>query len=92
MARSTVKDDAALAKLEARAANLKIAKIKSEREFIEARVKKVTLEEQAAIQKRRSMILFQLELEGAEIERALVEVYRHAPFRRIPPSRGDDRT
>jgi hypothetical protein len=76
MARSTVKSDAALTKLEARAANLKIAKIKSEREFIDARGKKVTPGAQAAIQKRRDTILFQLELEGAEIERELVVAYR----------------
>jgi len=76
MARSTVKDDAAISKLEAKAANLKIAKIKSEREFIDARGKLQTPEQQAAIQKRRDSILFQLELEGAEIERELVVAYR----------------
>jgi hypothetical protein len=76
MARSTVKEDSSLIKLEARAANLKVAKIKSEREFIDARGKKLTPAEQAAIQKRRHLILYQLELEGAEIERELVVAYR----------------
>jgi hypothetical protein len=73
---STAKDDAAIAKLQARAANLKIDKIKSVREFIDARGKKLTPEEQAAIQKRRHLILYQLELEGAEIEREIVVAYR----------------
>jgi hypothetical protein len=73
---STAREDAALAKLEARAANLKMAKIKAEREFIDARAKKVAPDEQPTIQKRRDLVLFQLELEGAEIERDLVVAYR----------------
>jgi hypothetical protein len=76
MARSTARQDSSLIKLEARAANLKTAKIRSEKEFIDAKGRKVTPEEQAAIQKRRHLILYQLELEGAEIERELVVAYR----------------
>ena len=76
MARSTVKGDSSLVKLEERAANLKTAKIKAEKEFIDAKGKKFTPEEQAAIQRKRYLILYQLELEGAEIERGLVVAYR----------------
>ncbi len=76
MARAIVKEDSLLIKLEARATNLKTAKIKAEREFIDARAKKVTPEEQVAIQKKRHLILYELELEGAEIERELVQAYR----------------
>lgn len=76
MARATVKEDSSLIKLEARATNLKTAKIKAEREFIDARARKVAPEEQVAIQKKRHLILYQLELEGAEIERELVQAYR----------------
>ena len=76
MAGSTGKGDSSLIKLEERAANLKTAKIKAEKEFIDAKGRKVTPEEQAAIQKKRYSILYQLELEGAEIERGLVVAYR----------------
>jgi hypothetical protein len=76
MARAIAKEDSSLVKLEARATNLKTAKIKAEREFIDARARKVTPEEQLAIQKKRYLILYQLELEGAEIERELVQAYR----------------
>jgi hypothetical protein len=76
MARSIVREDSSLIKLEAKAAKLKIDKIKSEKEFIDVRGKELSSEEKAAIQKRRHLILFQLELEGAEIERELVVAYR----------------
>jgi hypothetical protein len=69
-------DDASLTKLEARAANLKTAKIKAEREFIDARARELTPDEQKSIQKKRDLILYQLELEGAEIESGLVQAYR----------------
>jgi hypothetical protein len=76
LSKSIVKKESSLIKLEARAANLRIAKIKAEKEFIDAKGRKITPEEQAAIQKRRHLILYQLELEGAEIERELVVAYR----------------
>jgi hypothetical protein len=76
MAKSARRDDATIAKLETRAANLKLAKIKAQREFIDARGRTVRQEERPRIQKKRDMILFELELEGAEIERELVVAYR----------------
>jgi hypothetical protein len=48
MAKPIVKEDSSLIKLEARATNLKTTKIKAEREFIDARARKVTPEEQVA--------------------------------------------
>jgi hypothetical protein len=76
MAKSTGKDDATIARLEARAANLKLTRIKAERELIDARAKTITPERKPTIQNKRDMVLFQLELEGAQIERELVVAYR----------------
>ena len=76
MSESMIKEESPLIDLQVRAANLRIAKIKAEKEFIDARGKEVTPEEKAAIQKRRHLILYQLELEGAEIEHDFIEKYR----------------
>ena len=69
-------DDTSLADLLIRSADLRIAKIKAEKEAIEVMGKELSLEEKAAVQKRRYEILYQLELEGATIEREFVEKYR----------------
>jgi hypothetical protein len=69
-------EESAITEIQLRAANLRIAKVKAEKEFIDARGKEVTPEEKAAIQKKRHQILYQLELEGAEIEREFIEKYR----------------
>ncbi|UFS68617.1 hypothetical protein LPW11_11920 [Geomonas sp. RF6] len=66
----------AIVEIQVRAANLRVAKVKAEKEFIELQGKEVTPEEKAAIEKKHRMILYQLELEGAEIERDFVEKYR----------------
>ena len=76
MSEPIIRDELSLIDLQLRAAALRISKIKAEKEFIDARGKEVTPEEKAAIQKRRHLILYQLELEGAEIEHDFIEKYR----------------
>lgn len=76
MSDSTFCEESSLAKLQVRAADLRIAKIKAEKEFIDVMGKEASPEELAAIEKRRRLIRYQLELEGAEIEREFVEKYR----------------
>jgi hypothetical protein len=62
--------------LQVRAAELRIAKVKAEKEAIDSIGKELSLQEKAAIEKRRQEILYQLELEGALIEKEFVETYR----------------
>lgn len=70
------RDESAIIEIQLRAANLRIAKIKAEKEFIDLRGQEFTPEQASEIQKRRHTILYQLELEGAEIERDFIEKYR----------------
>ena len=70
------REESAIIEIQLRAANLRIAKIKAEKEFIDLRGKEFTPEQAAEVQKRRHTILYQLELEGAEIERDFIEKYR----------------
>lgn len=70
------KEESPIVEIQIRAANLRIAKVKAEKEFIDMVGKDVTPEEVSELQKKRYQILYQLELEGAEIERDFVEKYR----------------
>lgn len=70
------REESAIAEIQLRAANLRVAKVKAEKEFIDLLGKEFTPEQAAEIQKRRNIILYQLELEGAEIERDFIERYR----------------
>jgi hypothetical protein len=70
------RDDSSIVEIQMRAANLRIAKIKAEKEFIDVIGKEVSPEEVAELKKRRQTILYQLEMEGAEIERDFIEKYR----------------
>lgn len=76
MSESINSRESALTEIQLRAANLRIAKVKAEKEFIDVRGKEVSPEEKSAIQKRRHLILYQLEMEGAEIEHDFIEKYR----------------
>jgi len=62
--------------LQLKAANLRLKKVKSEREFLELMGKKHSHEECLEIEKRRRNLLHELELEGAEIEAEYIEKYR----------------
>jgi len=70
------KEESAIVEIQLRAANLRLAKVKAEKEFLDARGTEVTPEQMAAIEKRRKEVLYQLELEGAEIEKDFIEKYR----------------
>jgi hypothetical protein len=76
MSESSSNERSLLIDLQVRAADLRIAKVKAEKEAIETMGKDLSPEEKAAIEKRRREILYQLELEGAAIEREFVEKYR----------------
>ena len=69
-------DDPSLIKLQMRAADLRLARVNAEKELIETLGKELSEGEKAAIEKRRREILYQLEVEGAAIEREFVEKYR----------------
>jgi hypothetical protein len=76
MPESTSKGPSPLTGLQVRAADLRIAKVKAEKEFIETMGKELSDKEKAALEKKRREILYQLEMEGAVIEREFVEKYR----------------
>ena len=76
MSEMSSKEESALIEIQLRAANLRLAKVKAEKEFLDLRGKEVTPEQASEIQKRRHAILYQLELEGAEIEKDFIEKYR----------------
>lgn len=59
-----------------RSGQLRISRLKAEKEFITARGDDLSKEEQIALEKKRSEILYKLELEGAEIEQEFTEKYR----------------
>ncbi len=67
--------------LQVRAANLRLKKIDSEKEFIESIGKEYSEAECKEIEKKRRRILHELELEGAKIELEYVEKYRSKLFR-----------
>jgi hypothetical protein len=71
-------DDPVLTNLLERSAELRVARVKAEREFLHSRGERETLtkEQQAALEKKRQEVLYQLELEGADIEREFTEKYR----------------
>ena len=69
-------ESSAIIEIQLRAANLRVAKVKAEKEFIDVLGSEISPEEMAVIQKKRHAILYQLELEGAEIERDFIEKYR----------------
>jgi tartrate dehydratase alpha subunit/fumarate hydratase class I-like protein len=69
-------EDPVLTELLERSADLRLSRVKAEREFLKARGEALSKEEQAALEKKRHEILYQLELEGAEIERDFTEKYR----------------
>lgn len=73
---ATAEEDPVLTHILERSAELRLARVKAEREFLKARGESLSKEEQAAIERKRSEILYQLELEGAEIEREFAEKYR----------------
>jgi len=70
------KEESAIIEIQLRAANLRVSKFKAEKEFLDARGTEVSPEQMAAIEKKRKEILYQLEVEGAEIERDFIEKYR----------------
>jgi hypothetical protein len=70
------KEESAIVEIQIRAANLRVQKVKAEKEFLDLLGTEISPEEMAAIQKKRLAILYQLELEGAEIEKEFVEKYR----------------
>jgi len=70
------KEESAITEIQLRAANLRIEKVKAEKEFLDALGTEITPEQMAALQKKRHAVLYQLELEGAEIERDFIEKYR----------------
>jgi hypothetical protein len=76
MSESTSTEHSPLTDLQRRAADLRIAKVKAEKKAIESIGKDLSQEEKAAIEKKRREISYQLELEGAEIEREFAEKYR----------------
>ena len=76
MSDEIMNEHSSLSNLAVRAADLRIAKIKGEKEFIETMGKELSPEEKAAIEKKRREIFYQLELEGAQIEREFAEKYR----------------
>jgi hypothetical protein len=76
MSELSSKEESAIIEIQVRAANLRVAKVKAEKEFLEVLGSEISPEQMAAIQKKRQAILYQLELEGAEIERDFVEKYR----------------
>jgi hypothetical protein len=76
MSEFSSKEESAIIEIQLRAANLRVAKVKAEKEFLDAQGSEISPEQMAALQKRRHDILYQLELEGAEIERDFVEKYR----------------
>ena len=76
MSESSSSKRSSLTDLQVRAKDLRIAKVKAEKEAIEAMGKELSQEEKGAIEKKRREILYQLELEGAVIEREFVERYR----------------
>jgi hypothetical protein len=69
-------EDPALTNLLGRSAELRISRVNAEKEFIKARGRELSKEEQVALERKRHEILYQLELEGAEIEREFTEKYR----------------
>ena len=76
MSESSSSERSPLTDLQVRAADLRIAKVKAEKEAIESMGKELSQEEKGAIEKKRREIFYQLELEGAAIERDFVEKYR----------------
>jgi hypothetical protein len=76
MSELSSKEESAIIEIQLRAANLRIAKVKAEKEFLDVLGSDISPEQAAAIQKKRQAILYQLELEGAEIERDFIEKYR----------------
>lgn len=69
-------EDPSLKNLLERSAELRISRVKAEKDFIKARGEDLSKEEQVALERKRYEILYQLELEGAEIEREFTEKYR----------------
>lgn len=69
-------EESSLAKLLVKGAELRISKVKSEKEFISIIGDELSREEKLAMEKKRCEILYQLELEGAEIELEFTEKYR----------------
>lgn len=65
-----------LTDLMVRAADLRLNKAKAEKEAIDAIGKDLSPEEKAAIEKKRREIFYQLEVEGAAIEKEFAEKYR----------------
>ena len=76
MPKSSSSERSSLTDLLVKAADLRIAKVKAEKEAIESMGKELSQEEKGAIEKKRREIFYQLELEGAEIEREFAEKYR----------------
>ena len=80
MSETLDKDESAVIAIQTRGANLRIAKVKAEKEFLDVLGKGEELSpaKKAALQKKRNATLYQLELEGAEIERDFVELTAEA--------------
>lgn len=64
--------------LKQKALDLRLSRLKSEREFVGLRGKEISPEEAIEIENKRSAILSQLELEGVEIEKEYVELLRRS--------------
>ena len=69
-------EDSALTNLLERSAELRVSRVKAEKDFIKARGEDLSEQERVALERKRYEILYQLELEGAEIEREFTEKYR----------------